>query len=224
MGSDAVYLQTVTGHPFSRCLVGPGQTLGGFEHKDRCAFFGQRFRQRPGMLAAGLLVAVEQKDHRPGQPARFRQQLQRGKRHHHAALHVQDAGTPCPAAAQTEGHLLERAQGKDGVQMAQQHQGLGLCPGRPEAADQQVTGRSLPLAPALAAAGFDPPLHQGYAAVDRRPVFRGGFDAHQLGYPFQHLRPGPGHCPGQVTVGLHALSSSFPGIIQRCLTPAWYAP
>jgi hypothetical protein len=87
--------------------------------------------------------------------------------------------------------------------MTEQHQWLGRLPDRPKLANQQVSGRFLPAAPAPAATGFDPPLNQGDAAVHRSPVLRRRLHAHEFSDHFAHLGLAPADRPGQVTVGFH---------------------
>jgi len=68
------------------------------------------------------------------------EQLERGEGHGYSGLHVEDAGAPGAALFDSEGHLGQRAKRPDGVEMAEQKDGLFAPTAGGEAGFENVSG------------------------------------------------------------------------------------
>ncbi len=129
--------------------------------------------------------------------------------HDHARLHVQDTRSPRPPLAHPERHFLKRAQRPDGVQVAEQHQGLGRRCGPAQSGPS--TG---PRPTFVCCAGFCPHcalIHPSSRVTQRFTAARssvGDSRPNQFGDHFEHLRLALGHRPGQVAVSFHQSFSS----------------
>jgi hypothetical protein len=181
MGGDAVDYDVPFPDALARGLV--GQTLRRFEHVDRGALPRKRFGDGPRSRTADLFVTVEQDDDFAVQQVGFHEQLDCGRRHGHAGLHIESSGAPKAAVAHAAGHGFKRADRPHCVEMAEEEDGLGAftCARGPraEAGFENVAVARLAMELEAAAELLEVRGGEGHAGVDGGFCIRGRLGSHE---------------------------------------------
>ena len=173
---------------FARCLVGASPALRRLQHKYctalPCDAFGHRARNR----ATNFLIAVQQELDLAVERLQLPQNLDSGKAHHHARLHIQNARPADAVALFAERHSLNRADFPHCVQMSKQKQWRWVRPAlRAKGYLKQIA--ELTLAMQLDAPLFRlaPTGHQRHRAIYGNLIAAWRFNAHELRDILDHL-------------------------------------
>ena len=100
-----------------------GEALGRFEDEDGFRLQGEALGDGTGDGAADLFVAIEQEGGWTAD-AELREGFEGGEGHEDAGLHVEDTWSVEASVTLVKGHGGERAEGPDGVEMAEEEDGL----------------------------------------------------------------------------------------------------
>ena len=218
MGSDAVHLEVIIGRllfsPSYRPRASPAPVPG--QRQLRIFWPAIRSSARE-QFAACLLVAVEQKSHRPASMPGFLRTRSAADGHHHTGFHVQDTWTPGPPSPSRKG-IFSACPTARRCPDGQAASTVWRCFSRsgPSAGPRPRFCLLRLLLPPLALIHSSSKLTQRFTAA-RSSV--GDSRRTSPGDHLQHLWPALGHRHGQVTVGFHP---SSPILRLRGSTPVLY--